>query len=117
MLELYKNIKSYREKLGLSQTELAEKIGYTSKTTISKIEAGKIDLPQSKIEAFAKVLGTTPGALMGWEKPEQSDDELLRLLDDPVNRALFEKLMRLSDDNLSLIEAQIDFLEARQDKQ
>ena len=54
---------------------------------------------------------------MGWEKPEQSDDELLRLLDDPVNRALFEKLMRLSDDNLSLIEAQIDFLEARQDKQ
>lgn len=116
MLELYKNIKSYRERLGLSQTELAEKIGYTSKTTISKIEAGKIDLPQSKIEAFAKVLGTTPGALMGWEKPEQSNDELLRLLDDPINRRIFEKLEAMSPEARKVALAQLDALAKYQDK-
>lgn len=71
MLELYKNIKRRREELGLSQSELAQKTGYTSKTSISKIEAGKIDLPQSKIEAFAAALDTTPSALMGWDRLEE----------------------------------------------
>ena len=65
MLELYKNIKARREELGLSQSELAELTGYTSKTSISKIESGHIDLPQSKIAIFADALRTTPGALMG----------------------------------------------------
>jgi hypothetical protein len=33
---------------------------------IAKIESGKVDLPQSKILDFSKVLNTTPGYLMGW---------------------------------------------------
>ncbi len=70
MLELYSNIKARREELGLSQSELAELTGYTSKTSISKIESGRIDLPQSKIAIFANALRTTPGALMGPSLPE-----------------------------------------------
>lgn len=44
MLELYKRIKQERERIGLSQQELADKVGYTSKTSIAKIEAGKVDI-------------------------------------------------------------------------
>lgn len=49
----------------MSQTELALKVGYKDKTSIAKIEAGKVDLPQSKIFAFAKSLKTTPAYILG----------------------------------------------------
>lgn len=71
MKSMYEKIKVLRENLNMSQEELAIKLGYTSKTTISKIEAGKIDIPQSKIQKFADVLNTTTAYLMGWE--EKSD--------------------------------------------
>lgn len=67
MLELYKNIKSKRIELGLTQGELAERTGYADKSMIAKIENGKVDLSQSKIELFADALHTTPRSLMGWE--------------------------------------------------
>ena len=65
MLALYTNIKKRRNKLNLTQTDLANKLGYADKSMIAKIEKGQIDLPQSKIFAFAKALDTTPSALMG----------------------------------------------------
>lgn len=67
MLALYENIKKLRNKLGLNQTELAMKLGYADKSMIAKIEKGLIDLPQSKIIAFANVLNVSPSELMGWE--------------------------------------------------
>ena len=70
MQELYRNIRMQRERLGLSQDELAGLVGYTSRTSIAKIEAGKIDLPQSKVEAFAHALHMTPAALLGWGPAE-----------------------------------------------
>lgn len=72
MLELYKNIKDRRTELKMTQTELAERLGYADKSMISKIEKGEIDLPQSKIIAFAKALRTTPSKLMGWIDEEDS---------------------------------------------
>lgn len=67
MLTLYKNIKKLREELGMSQDELAEKAGYTSRSSIAKIEKGLVDLQQSKIISFANALGVTPSQLMGWD--------------------------------------------------
>ena len=67
MLQIYKNIKKRRKELDMTQTELAKKLGYTDKSMISKIENGLIDLPQSKIMAFADALSIPPGDLMGWE--------------------------------------------------
>lgn len=66
-MSLGQNIKLYREKLGLSQEELAKKLGYKDRSTIAKIESNVNDLTQSKIVAIAEVLKTTPAALMGWE--------------------------------------------------
>lgn len=73
MLEIYKRIRSRREELGISQEELAKRLGYKSRSSINKIEKGENDIPQSKIVAFARALQTTPEHLMGWAK---SPDDL-----------------------------------------
>ena len=67
MLKLYENIKNRRLELGLTQSQLAEKLGYADKSMIAKIEKGQVDLPQSKIVAFAEALYMDPSDLMGFE--------------------------------------------------
>lgn len=61
-------IRNRRIELGMSQQELAEKVGYKSRSTINKIELGINDIPRSKIDDFAVALKTTPAELMGWEE-------------------------------------------------
>lgn len=73
MLELYQNIKKRRLALKMSQQELADKLGYTSRSSIAKIEAGKVDIPQSKIQDFATALRCTPADLMGWNQEKEKD--------------------------------------------
>lgn len=66
-------IKAQREALGISQDELARKLGYQSRSSINKIESGERDLPQSKIKAIADALGVSPSFIMGWdERPADS---------------------------------------------
>lgn len=72
MLDLYKNIKRLREEKGLSQEMLAKLTGYTDRSSITKIEKGQVDLQQSKIELFAKALGTTSKELVGWKDTDIS---------------------------------------------
>ncbi len=77
MLEVGKKIREMREKLGLTQDELADLTGYKSRSSINKIENGGNDLPQSKVVMFANVLQTTPAYLMGWEDnphPTKTDE-------------------------------------------
>lgn len=68
MLKIYENIKKYRLSLGLTQTELAERVGYTDRSMIAKIETGKIDLSRNKVYDFAEALHTTPIVLMGLDE-------------------------------------------------
>ena len=87
-------IKNRRLELGLSQDDLAQKAGYTSRSSINKIEAGKIDLPQSKIEAIAKALQTTPAYLMGWEEENSINTPPANTLDKATQTLvdIFEQL-------------------------
>lgn len=73
MAEIGKRIKSRRELLGLTQEDLARKLGYKSKTTIAKIENGTNDIVQSKVKEFAEALETTPAYLMGWKDTADAD--------------------------------------------
>lgn len=68
-LSIYYRIKNkkLRENMELSQSQLAEMVGYKDKTSIAKIEAGKVDLPQSKILAFSKALNVTPADLLDFD--------------------------------------------------
>ena len=63
-------IKQLRIEKGLTQQELAEKVGYTDRSSIAKIEAGKVDLSESKIKAFFKALGVTPAAYFDLQPDE-----------------------------------------------
>lgn len=78
MPEIGKRIKSRREELGITQEELASRLGYKSKTTIAKIESGVNDIVQSKVVSFADALDTTISYLMGWtedaNKPSLKDN-------------------------------------------
>ena len=65
MLKLYQNIKNLRKENGWTQEDLANKMGY-DRSSIAKIESGKVDLPQSKIIEFANVFGVDAGDLLGW---------------------------------------------------
>ena len=59
-------IKNRREELGISQVELAKRVGYTSRSAINKIEKNVNDIPRNKIQLFAEVLQINPSSLMGW---------------------------------------------------
>jgi len=73
MLDLYKNIKARRKELKMTQTELAEKVGYKDKSAIARIEKGEIDLPLSKIKDFSRALEISPSDLLGGEyKPKMT---------------------------------------------
>lgn len=77
MEPLYEKIKETRKTKGLTQQQLAELVGYNDRSTIARIEAGEIDLPQSKIVQFAEALGVTPGYLMGWTSEDSTTDSLM----------------------------------------
>jgi len=62
---LGKRVRMAREKMGLSQLELARKLGYKSGSTIARIENGDNDLTQTKLVKFAAALNVTPGFLLG----------------------------------------------------
>ena len=67
-MEKGERIRSRRDALGMTQTELADALS-TTKQNIYKYENGIIsNIPSDKIEAMAEILKTTPAYLMGWEE-------------------------------------------------
>jgi transcriptional regulator with XRE-family HTH domain len=65
--EFGKRVRQRRIQLGLSQEELAKRLGYSSRSTINKIENGTNDVVQTKVVDFAKALDTTVAYLMAWD--------------------------------------------------
>lgn len=67
-------IKKEREKSGLTQSDIAKKVGCATQT-VFKYENGIItNIPLDKIAKIAKVLDVTPAYLMGWNDPENTID-------------------------------------------
>lgn len=66
------NIKQRRMELGLSQQELADILGYKTRSTINKIEVGENHVPENKLAKYAKALDTTVEFLKtGVERPRE----------------------------------------------
>ena len=74
-MEIGERIKARREELGMSQDELARRVGYKWRSSINKIELGGQRLPQKKIVEIARALRVTPSYLMGWEDNVYIDDD------------------------------------------
>lgn len=109
-------IKRLRELNKLSQTELAERVGYKDKTAVAKVEAGKVDLPQSKITAFAKALNTTTSYLFGdddiatseteetgYYLNEQSAEMAQFLFDNPEYKVLFDASRKVKPEDIQFV--------------
>ena len=73
METMYERIKRLRKAIDMTQTELASLMGYSDKSMIAKIEAGKVDLTQSKIVAAAKALRPTPSYLLDGDETAISE--------------------------------------------
>ncbi|MCR5121428.1 MAG: helix-turn-helix domain-containing protein [Ruminococcus sp.] len=60
-----------RNAAGMTQEELAHRLGYRSRSSIAKIERGERDVPRPLIGELAQALGTDPAYLMGWKDTDE----------------------------------------------
>ena len=121
MADIGKRIKNRRKELGITQEELAQKLGYKNKSTIAKIENGTNDIVQSKVVEFAKALDTTVAALMGWDgtEPEQEqeqhyylDDEAREMAEfmftNPEYKVLFDASRKVKKEDIEFVRQMIE---------
>ena len=78
-MNLYEKIKLLRKQKKISQEKLAALTGYSDRSSIAKIEQGKVDLSETKIKIFANALGTTPAYLLGWEDENITSTSALKI--------------------------------------
>lgn len=95
-------IKERRLAKGLTQEELAEKVGL-QKSTIAKYESGRIEnIKRSVLAKLADALESSPVYLMGLESetPKLNSDDAI----------LLKKIKRLTPDDKSVVVSLIDRL-------
>lgn len=83
-----------RTELGMTQDELAKKMGYKSRSSIAKIENGERDVPRKLIGELARALETDPAYLMEWgeQREETFEDIAARYGLMPVKKKRFPML-------------------------
>ena len=112
-MELAMKVKKRREELGWSQEELAKRMGYSSRTSINKIENGR-PCSQKIISRLADSLGVSVAYLMGWEEEEKNNDTVAdvvdRMLDDSEFLSLVDSLSKLDSKKISAIKQMLDNL-------
>lgn len=92
-------IRQRRIELGMSQQELAEAVGYHSRSSINKIELSRI-LPLKKVERVAEALKCSPTYLMGWDDEENKPKPLAEKIPDhekpiaPLPQMFYEELSK-----------------------
>ena len=69
-------IKEVRKTVGLSQLELAERVGL-SRPYLSQIEDGKRNLSTKRQKLIADALGVDPTELVDFDAPDKSDEDTL----------------------------------------
>lgn len=114
-LTTHENIRYLREQLGLTQEELAYKTGYKDRSSIAKIESGKVDLSATKIATFARALGVTPTQLMGLDAIsfDSQTKDTNQHKESILDKALRKLLANATDEDKQML---ISLLERLQDK-
>lgn len=107
-MKIGERIKYRREQLGLSQDELARRLGYKSRSSINKIENDAGGLPQTKIVAIAKALLTTPSYIMGWTEeikkaPEEMAERHFQIIMDADIAEMFDDFKLLDEAQRKLV--------------
>ena len=115
LVEIGGRIKDARLKKSMSQEKLAELVGYKDKTAIAHIEAGRRDIPQSKLMTLAEVLGTSPQYLLYGDSDKQEyyinegvAEIAQQIVDNPNMRALFDAARGCTPEDMQLITDMIE---------
>ena len=72
-------IKQIREEKGLSQEELAKRLGLKNKSSVCKIEKSGNKVSAPSIYKYAEALGTTVARIMGWSQDDFATETTLRI--------------------------------------
>ena len=102
------NLRKLRIAKGITQDELATKLGYTSRSTINKIESGRSDMPRSKVEQASKILGVSPLEL--FRNAPIEDDEIIDVEVDKMLVEITKNYDKLNDANRMRLSAYIQAL-------
>lgn len=91
-------IRYYRKMIGMTQEELASKVG-VAKQAINKYETGRVtNIPIERFQAMAEVLGVSPAVLMGRQEDPSSEEDLRDMLkDNPKLRMLLSASAKLNE--------------------
>lgn len=87
-------IRERRIELGITQTELATRVGYGSKVSVSKIESNQRDVPREKIVAFAEALQCDISYLLELDGEPKSTKEAILIEINNMNEKQREELLR-----------------------
>nr|DAP34188.1 MAG TPA: helix-turn-helix domain protein [Caudoviricetes sp.] len=99
-------IRLHRKALGLTQTELGEKLGVKT-NAVSKWECGRVDdIPTSKIKAMAKLFDVQPSYLIDEKQPAPTNEGELNAED----KRLLMMIHNLSPEDRERIVAIIEAL-------
>ena len=85
-------IKARREELGMTQQQLADRLGYKSKASINKIEIGKNGIAQKKIVDFANALQTSIEYLMEMDNNSDENSQQSVYYNDPETARRAEEM-------------------------
>lgn len=109
-MEMSEIIRNERKKAGLTQEELAKKLG-VQKSAIAKYESGRVEnVKRSSIQKMAEIFGCDPAYLMGFrdEPLDSSNSEHDRMT------AYAEGLLhQLDDEDIHTISDQMEFMLSR----
>lgn len=97
-------IKARRKQLQWSQRDLAAKMNYSHHSTVARIEAGQVDIPQSRIIQFAQVLGVSVAFLMGWNEDKKNDalsDIIIEMRTDEDFMSIVQAIYKMDKDKRS----------------
>lgn len=91
-------VKQRRKELGLTQEELARRIGNSSRASICTVEKDREDLTTTRIAKLANALETSPAYLMGWtdntDPNYQYSNEFVEELATNANRNMRNMVMK-----------------------
>lgn len=90
-------IKERREQLGMSQEELAYRMGYKHKSSINKIETQGRKVPQDKILMLANILETTTNYLLEDDDYSGNDYNLKIAVGERIKKARLENGITTSE--------------------
>lgn len=103
-------IKAERKALGMTQTELGQRLG-VQKNAVSKWECGRVtDIPAGKIKAMAELFGVAPSYLIddGAEEPVSFDD---------FTYAMYNETRDLPEEKKKMLLDMAKFMKAEMDKE